>query len=242
MKSFDEIVDIIAKIDFSYSSGIEYDYDRVESPDHDECCANDYCRCTTLEEFVLEKVNTKEFINTINDALEINSDLFDKDVAKICDELKTESFEFNVCGGYYGEELDSVLLEHFIIIKLANIYSIKAYRRAKLKKIVSNSENDVDYVLDEYVKNILTEEYGYILDSLEKSKFKIVDINTVDIIFPQNEYNEYIKFQNLSGYKNRKGVCGLVKLIDGKYHVIDGYHRINANIKKSTIKVILAYE
>lgn len=236
MKKFDEIVTIISNIDFAYSGGIEYDYDRVEAPDHDERCAGDYCRCTNLEDFVLEKVNAKDFIDTINITLGIDSDLFDKDVTAFCNTLTTDSFEFNVCGGYYGDELDSVSLEHCFITKLANIYSVKAYRKAKLNKIESSL-----YVLEDYVKKILIDEYGYVLDTLEKSKFKVVEISPKDIVFPQAEYNDIIKSQNLSGYKNKKGVCGLVKLVGDKYHVIDGYHRLNANINKTSVKVILAY-
>lgn len=243
MKEIEEILLRIRNINFSYSSAIDYDYDRVEAPDHDERCANDYCRCTTLENFVINNIDADSFLNLLKDHLDIdNINLFRNDIIKICEKLRTEDFEFNTSHGYYGEELDSIQLENYDVInKIANIFSIKAYRREKLKKIIANSE-EVDYVLDEYVKKILIDEYGYVLESLIDSKFKIVEIDTKDVIFSQKEYNEFIKSQNLSTYENKEDICGIVKSIDGKYHVIDGYHRINANINKSFIKVILAYK
>lgn len=249
MKKIEEIVSIIRSIDFRYSGGIDYDYDRVTAYDHYERCANDYCRCTTLENFVINSIDATLFVSTIKEYLDIDSDndFFTNDIVKVCESLRTDDFEFNTSGGYYGDELDSIKLDNSDIInKIANIFSIKAYRKEKLKQIsLSAEEVDVvenDYVFDEYVKKILTDEYVYILESLEGSKFKIVEIKTKDVIFPQREYNNFIKSQNLSSYKNRKGICGLVKMIDGKYHVIDGYHRINANINRLKIKVILAYK
>lgn len=249
MKKVEEIVAIIRGIDFRYSGGIDYDYDRVEAYDHDERCANDYCRCTTLENFVINSVDATLFVRTIKEYLDIDSDndFFTNDIVKVCESLRTEDFEFNTTGGYYGDEFDSIKLENYDVInKIANIFSIKAYRKEKLKQINLSTEDigvvEEDYVLDEYVKKILTDEYGYVLDSLKGSKFKIVEIETKDVIFPQREYNEFVKSQNLSSYKNRKGICGLVKIVNGKYHVIDGYHRINANKNISKINVILAYK
>lgn len=240
MKNKEEILLILKNIDFTYTDAIDYDYDRVEAPDHYERCVGDYCRCTTLENFVINKIDASLFIDIIKKNLNINNDLFRDELIKICKELETEDFYFDTSGGYYGEELDSITLcNSNVMNKLVNIFSIKGYRKEKLKQIISNSDN---YILDDYVKKILTKEYGYVLDSLIGSKFKIIDINTKDIIFPQKEYNNFIKSQELTSYKNRKGICGLVKMIDGKYHIIDGYHRINANINKSVIKVILAYE
>lgn len=224
-----------------YSSAIDYDYDRMESPDHYERCAGDYCRCTTLENFVISKINIDRLVEFLKSNLEINHNLFDKDIVKICEGLDKEDFIFETSGGYYGEELDSVRIDNGKIVNsLASLFSIKGYRKEKLKKIISNTNNN--YISDDYVKKILIEEYGYILESLKNSKFKIIDVNTNDIIFPQKEYNIFIKSKNLSGYKNRKGICGLVKMVDDKYHVIDGYHRINSNINRNFIKVILAYE
>ena len=45
--------------------------------------------------------------------------------------------------------------------------------------------------------------------------------------------------KNLESYKKHK-ICGVVREKNGKYLVIDGYHRIKANFNKPTIKVILA--
>ena len=215
MKSKKEIVDFISKIYFSYSSIMEYEYERNTAYDHEERCANDYCRCITLENFELTSVSAKEFMKYLNEYSDFDKCDFEKEFIKICDKMTSYDFDFNVSGGYYGEELDSVSLSNpDIINEIANLYSIKAYRSEKIKRIESTIKED--YILDEYVKNILIKEYGYVLDSLKKSKFKIIEINTKDIVFPQVEYNDIIKSQNLGSYKNKKGVCGLVKLVGDK--------------------------
>lgn len=243
MNEIQRIFSIIEKIDFSYTSAIDYDYNRVQADDHDESCADDYCRCSTIEDCVITKVNQVEFVRVIKEYLSIDTgnDSFNNDIINICKDLSDTDFSFNICGGYYGEEMGSITLESHIVNKLTNIFCVKAYRREKLKKIELNQKKS-DYILDEYVKRILTEEYGYVLDSLKNSRFTIIEVNTKDIVFPQKDYNEFIKNSNLSGYKNKKGICGLVKKVDKKYHVIDGYHRINANLDKEKVKVILSYK
>jgi uncharacterized protein YwgA len=242
MKKIEEIISIISKIDFSYSGGISYDYDRVEAYDHDERCADDYCRCSSLENFSISSISGNEFVNYIKSYLGVEHSRFDNDIFNICEKLTTDDFEFEVSGGYYGEELDSITLENYgVIEKLAGIFSIKGYRKAKLNQIYNNTEHD-NLELDAYVKKLLTEEYGYVIDVLDNHKFKIIDIDTKDIVFPQKEYDNFIKVQELCDYKNIDDICGLVRFVGNKYHVIDGYHRINANINKPKLKVILAYK
>ena len=242
MTEFERIYLRLQDVDFRYTGAIDYDYCDVKADDHYERCANDYCRCSTIEDCVITRFNIVEFIKIIKEKIniDINSNSFDVDIFNSCKELCTNDFNFGVCSGYYGEELKSITLESHVISKLANIFSIKAYRREKIKKIEESFKKD-NYIFDEYVKKILIDEYGYVLDSLKNSKFIIIDIKTSDIVFPQKEYNEFVKSSNLSSYKNRKGICGLVKKINNKYFVIDGYHRINANLDKKYIKVILAY-
>jgi len=242
MTEIDRICSIIRDINFQYTGAIEYDYHNMTAYDHDTRCADDYCRCSTIEDCSITKVNPVEFAKLIKGQLDIdiNDDSFNNDIIDVCKNLTTYDFIFDVCSGYYGEEIDRITLESHVVNKLANIFCIKAYRREKLKKINFNIKND-DYILDEYVKKILTEEYGYVLDSLKNSKFTIIEISTSDIEFPQKNYNEFVKKSDLSGYQNKKGICGLVKKSGRKYLVIDGYHRINANLDKKTIKVILAY-
>jgi len=233
---------IIKEINFLYSNAIEYDYTNMVADDHDTRCADDYCRCSTVEDCKIIKINTLEFAKVIKNSLgiDIDNNSFNNNIIDICKDLTTEDFSFNICGGYYGEELNGITLETHIVNKLANIFCIKAYRREKLKNINFRIIED-DYKIGEYVKKILTQEYGYVLDSLKNSKFTIIEVNTSDINFPQNDYNKFVKSSDLSVYINKKGICGLVKKVDNKYHVIDGYHRINANLDKKTIKVILAY-
>lgn len=242
MTETEKTYSIIQEINFIYTNAVEYDYDTVKAYNHDTRCADDYCRCSTIEDCTIKKVNILEFIRLIKEHLDIDTenDSFNYDITNVCKYLTTDDFVFNICGGYYGQELNSIKLSDYIVSKLNVVFSIKAYRREKLKNIDVNIKKD-NYILDEYIKRILTEEYGYVLDSLKNSKFKIIEVSINDIIFTQKDYNKFVKSGDLSKYRNKKGVCGLVKMINDKYIIIDGYHRINANIDKERIKVILAY-
>lgn len=238
-----EIEYVILKLsEMDFSCLVEYDYDREVADDHYETCANDYCRCSTIVNFTITKIYTTKIIEHIKEYINFSSnvELLNDDISKIFNNLTDDDFDVNICNGYYGEELNTIKLQQHVVNKLANILCVKAYRKEKLNKINFYSKRDDNF--DEYVKKILTEEYGYLLSSLENSNFTIIEVNTSDIVFPQIEYNEYVKSDNLTSYKNKKGVCGLVKKVDNKYYVIDGYHRINANLNNNKIKVILAYK
>ena len=81
-------------------------------------------------------------------------------------------------------------------------------------------------------------EYGYIIPELVDKDFEIIEICKDDIHFGNKEHLNKVKEKNLEFYRdeNYKGIRGIV-YFDGKYRVIDGYHRINTS-NKSKIKVI----
>ncbi len=88
------------------------------------------------------------------------------------------------------------------------------------------------------IKKILISEYGYLLDSLIDADFSIIEVNTSDIIFPSKRHADNVGKKYLYSYRKHK-ICGIVREKGGKYLVIDGYHRITANLKFQKIKVIL---
>lgn len=138
-----EIFNQIKKINFHYS-GVECDYTRVAADDCAERCANDYCRCSTLEDFVLEKVDCKEVAQTIIDnlSIEINSNLREKLEKIIETGFTINNLEFRTSGGYYGEEFDGVYIDDYsLITEIQNIFDIKTVRKNKLKEIEKRCKN-----------------------------------------------------------------------------------------------------
>jgi hypothetical protein len=236
-----DVLSILRNIDFKWSEGFDYDYDSNVAPDHYERCANDYCRCSTIENACVTSIDYKGIAKAVINEFDI---VYDKelnsrvinDIEKVCKTITKDDFYCDVCGGYYGEELDSITLDNSIILKrLEEVIDLKKARKAKLNKL-----NDGRVVIDsEIVKDILIKEYGYLLDDLVDADFSVIDVDTSDIVLPNREYADKVKNSDLSGYKNHRGICGVVRYDNGKYRVIDGYHRVTVNLKKSKIKVIL---
>lgn len=238
------VYDTLKNIDFRWSEGLEYDYDSVVAPDHDERCANDYCRCSSIEYPRINSIDYKgiakkiiETFDIVNDRI-LNSRVIN-DIERVCKDITEDDFYFDVCGGYYGEELEAITLDSSIILrKLEEVIDLKKTRKTKLDKL-----NEGRVVIDaEVVKDILIREYGYLLDDLVDAEFSVIEVDTSDIVLPNTEYAEKVKNSDLSGYKNHRGICGVVRMDGDKYRVVDGYHRVTVNLNKRKIKVILAYE
>ena len=227
------IRDTLKEIDFSYY-GVDYDSNSETHENHDELCKDDYCRCSTMSP-VINSIDYREISKYIIDNLAITNEKIQYCVERICSTLTIEDFECHVCGGYYGQEMDGITIENYKILdKLEESIDIIVSRKNKLKKL-----NDVS-VSDDKIRNILIMEYGYLLVDLKISTFSIIEIDTNDIIFPQEEHSKNLNDDKVKSYKNHSGICGIVKEKNGKYKVIDGYHRITANLNKPIIKVILS--
>jgi len=223
------------KLSFLYI--IDYDSNSQVAEDHYERCANDYCRCSTLHP-TINSFDYKEIANHIIESFKIKNEKTKNDILDVCSTLAIDDFECNVCGGYYGEEMDSITISNSIILrKLDEVIDIQTARKNKLSKIDIVSGRV--FIDDVKVKNILVREYGYLLDDMKNAKFSVIEIDTKDIVFPQKNYSKNLSVTKVSGYKNHQGICGVVRMKGGKYHVVDGYHRITANLSKPRIKVIL---
>lgn len=227
-----DIKKTIQNLDFEYY-GVNFEYDNVQSENHHNICAGDYCRCSHIE----SSITSVDHITTalsICKAFNITNDATKSQILKVCEKLTVDDFEVNVIGGYYGEETNGVsLVNYSIIIDLENIIDLKKARKEKIKKLdLSSKESD-------YIRKILVSEYGYLLESLKNSTFSIIEVETKDIVFPSKIQSDNVKKKYLYSYRKHK-ICGIVRESNGKYKVIDGYHRITSNLNRSTIKVILS--
>jgi len=229
----------LKEMDFLYC--VDYDSNVETAYDHDVQCANDYCRCSTLHP-TINSISHKDILETIVNQFNIVNEKIRYCIERICATLTVNDFYCNVCGGYYGEEMDSIVIENYDILdRIEENIDIKLARKRKLAKIHENVEYD-DKITDDKIRKILIMEYGYLLDDLKLSTFSVIEIDPKDIVFPQKEYSENLNLTKINGYKNHSGICGIVKLRgnNGKFNVIDGYHRITANLNKPKIKVLIS--
>jgi hypothetical protein len=226
--------------------GLQYEYNTQSNCDEHGCDDEGICRCSTIENARVENVDVKIIVdkiyalyfdnskstkrhNTINSILygmgkEIDIYTIDR-IVRSHKIWKNDNWDISIEGGYYGEELGNIK----IIESLA-------------KRIESDLELafDIDD-LDKRIEFILNVEYGYILPELVNSKYEIVDIRKSDIIFGSDGHYIKIQMEKLDHYSNKNytGIRGIVKEKDGKFRLIDGYHRVY-KFDGDLIKVLIA--
>jgi len=241
-----KVYEALKNLGFEYCNGFDYEDNREYAYDHDERCKDDYCRCTSLSPEVTS-FDYKGIVERIVSTFEIKNERIITDIESICKTLTLDDFDCDVCGGYYGEELESIRIGNFSILrKLEETIDLVLSRRNKLKKINASVgittpvRMNVVEVDSKKVEKILIDEYGYLLDSVKNRTFYVIEVDTSDVVLPQKDYAKNLNATKISGYRNRQGICGIVRKVGEKYHVIDGYHRVTAKLKNSKIKLILS--
>lgn len=231
------------KIDFN-NNGVEVDYIREYNCKSSGC--GDICRCSSIVETRVEDIN----ISLITDRVYYN--IFDNSLSSkrssIIDSLLLDtntyidlytidrafrsrklylpnSWTVNISKGYYGEEIESVVVKPNIARDLEDI----------LEKALSLH-------LRERIEYLLILEYGYILPELANKNYKIITVSKSDIIFGSNIHLKKVIKKDLNHYSDNRyhGIRGIVIKKGEKYKLIDGYHRCFASIRDE-VEVILSF-
>jgi hypothetical protein len=225
-------------IDF-YSNGVDIDYSRKYNCKENEC--RDICRCSEIVDIEIKSVDTKVLIDKIyktyfDNSLEtkrdsklseilwnIDDDINYYTIDRICRYFKIwENIEVNKEWGYYGEEIESVK--------------------------ISNSEKIVDLIniallindLNGRIEFLLGLEYGSLLPHLEKRNWELSEIDVNDIIIRNESHLESVLKKDLKHYDDYRGIKGVVVLTEnGKWSLVDGYHRISRSSGK--VKILKGY-
>ncbi len=204
---------------------VDYDYDRSACT----CEAyerGDYCRCTTIEHAWIDNVNVNEVIRKLYEThSRTDSDIDAYCFDRICSAFKIydkDYYEFETCGGYYGEEVDGVYFENEE--KIFNAYYEVIALETNIEKI----------------KYCLKLEYNYLIDRVESASFAhILKIAPSAIRLPQTEY--FIKLENsvIEDYKDRKLPVAICVRDEKCYRLIDGYHRYIANKDRDKVDIVV---
>ena len=228
--------------DFKYM--VSYDYDTIYSCEESGCNEEGICRCGHITNTYLNKVDVSAIVNNIY------SEIFDNSISTkrnnvinslwgISSEIqkytidrilrvnkiwKPEFWNINVSGGYYGQEIDEVILIEDMVLKI-------------------NSQLEMAFQIDnlsERVEYLLTLENGFILDDIKDKKYHISVIDIDDIIFSNTEHQRKIIIEELEQYSDRNysGIRGVVKKDGIKFKLIDGYHRLSKTENK-LVKVLV---
>ena len=228
--------------DFKYM--VSYDYDTIYSCEESGCNEEGICRCGHITNTYLNKVDVSAIVNNIY------SEIFDNSISTkrnnvinslwgISSEIqkytidrilrvnkiwKPEFWNINVSGGYYGQEIDEVILIEDMVLKI-NSQLERAFQ-------IDNLSERVEY--------LLTIENGFILDDIKDKKYHISVIDIDDIIFSNTEHKRKVVIEELEHYSDRNysGIRGIVKKDGIKFKLIDGYHRLSKTENK-LVKVLV---
>ena len=228
--------------DFKYM--VSYDYDTIYSCEESGCNEEGICRCGYITNTYLNKVDVSAIVtniyseifdnsistkrnNAINSLWGISSEIqkytIDR-ILRVNKIWKPEFWNINVSGGYYGQEIDEVILIEDMVLKI-------------------NSQLEMAFQIDnlsERVEYLLTIENGFILDDIKDKKYHISVIDIDDIIFSNTEHKRKVVIEELEHYSDRNysGIRGIVKKDGIKLKLIDGYHRLSKTENK-LVKVLV---
>lgn len=221
----------IYDIDFKYN-GVDFDY-HTEYDCESHGCYDDWaCRCGTIVDQEVTEINLPSISNSIllkfyGHKTSKGEELFN-DIDIYCVErilrlnkiYNKESFEINISGGYYGEEVDSIVLcrNDKLLSDLNSFFSLKK--------------------MNEKIEFVLSLEYHKILPELLNLEWSIESINQEQVDFGSEKHKEMVKRDTEIFYRNHTLPLGIVLKKNNRYRLIDGYHRISQSDKEK-IQVIV---
>ena len=224
----------------------DYDYNDYRDCESYGCDEEGICRCGTIddahvisvkippmvneiyENYFDNSLSTKRnsTINTILGGVSKEIDIYTIDrILRINKVYEPSNWEVQVCVGYYGEEIDDIILEDSVA--------------QKIEEQLDKAFSIID--LSERVEYLLMLEYGKILPELKDRKYSVETHERDSIIFGSDEHYRKVNTKSLDHYsdKNYTGIRGVALYKVDKLRLIDGYHRSSAS-ENRTIKLVIA--
>lgn len=208
---------------FRYIVNVDYDFNTNNCD-----CYPDFCRCGTIENIVINKGLYLHGAQSMMSS--VDGDTLEKLLAfmffRHC--LTSEDFSVKVTHGYYGEEIDDVLLTDSGYNKVCHFNNL----------IISN---DIRAIL----AMILTHHYGYVMPSvLDYKEWELKTVLVKDIEVPKAGLSKVLNVGydhwDESEWPDFFPGC-LVIPHHEKLKIIDGFHRWSAftrNKKRRKVKVL----
>lgn len=211
----------LKEINFYYN-GIDCDYHTRFSCSSSGCNEEGICRCGEIVDTQIIDFNLITVIGTIIADLRIDDPVVRFAVERYIRKHVTEdSFEIEVTGGYYGDEIDGIYLRD------------------------SQFEWFLQHTRKEILEAALIDEYGILLPKLKDCEYQGISVPIDDIITPSKKQEKAA--DDGSYLKEIRYLTPLIPIAlcfqkGKKYTVIDGYHRIAAarKAKLKTIHILVA--
>ncbi len=229
----------------SFRDCVEYDYYYNRDCESHGC--DSICRCGQIEDAHVTSVNVSQMVQEIKSSYFSDSksskrnskinyilgnitddiDLYTIDrILRINKVYEKSNWEVQVCGGYYGEEIDDIILEDSVAQKIEN----------QLEEAFNITE------LFLRIEYLLQLEYGYILPELKGKNYEVTSIERDKVIFGSEGHYKKVASEELPHYSDKtyNSFRGIVIQKGEQYRIIDGYHRCFASENRmiNVIKVV----
>lgn len=212
----------ISQLDLHYIVSVDCDYDRSG------CECDGICHC---ERIVGTRVTSVHVLGIVN---EIAGPRFSEITRYGVDRIirayriyDTANFDVNIRNGYYGQEIGRVSARSDVADKIDTA----------IRKFLSLKS------LAQKVEFLLTLEYGYLLDGLKK-RYKIMKVDRKDVAIGHPQHYRRLERPVVDQYKDYNLPIAVCISENGRYRLIDGYHRYSAfleNHPKALPQMIVAY-
>jgi len=223
------------KLDYTYCTS--YDYNTEHFCDSSGCYDEGICRCGKIKDAYVDSINLSRLTEEIYSQfitgdkktkrrdIRISEILYGGEIVdKYCiyrilainKAYDASYWEVNICGGYYGQEIDDVTIDVYIL----NIINDQCVKLFQLE------------TLSEKLRYVLELEYGFLLDDVKDCDFELISIykNYIDFKKLNQNHITNVKMEDLSHYdsSNYELPRGIVRGEIDNYKIIDGFHRIIA--------------
>jgi hypothetical protein len=205
--------------DFRYDADIDYDtrYD---------CSANGcdeggypICRCGVITDARVKTVSTGAILDWLSSTIPADATDLDRYILErlIKHTMRADMFRVNVCGGYYGEEVDSVKIDTG-----GAGYADFARKIEVFNRLTTTTQQ---------VQMILTLEYGYLLPEISAVKeWDVLEVPVKKVHADEDVLSRTVK-EIVWKYVDdppAHGIRGVVVPKGDGYRLVDGFHRYSA--------------
>ena len=206
---------LLSGSNFHYHTEVEYkrEYD-CESAG---CDNEGICRCSTIYDAHVTEVRIagirEEIFKKIGKNKLSETEKYCIDRILMSHKIyQADLWEVEADYGYYGQEIGSVTFDDRKAIECdEHIFKMLSLKTDRAK---------INYVIEL--------EYGYLIASLKDKYYYLVEIEADKIFFAQETHYKKLDQDVVAEYRNYSLPRGVVYEDEGKYRIIDGYHRLAA--------------
>jgi len=200
---------------------VNYDYD--EERDCEVAGCDSICRCSKITATRITSINSFAIANDVMELLD-SEDPSLRDVIEnyIKNKVSESDFDIAVSGGYYGDEIDYVKMNHSKAVEILEF----------ALSVRNKSTSDL-------VQQALLLHHGYVLNQHENINVEQKKISYKELISKALMTNKFADINKVKRFDIPDQCSGLIlEENNGRYKIIDGNHRFQAllNIIDRNIK------